>query len=55
MADLEDYQIWIERVDGSGTIGFVLEDGHIKSQDMNTGYQKKEPDGAAPMADQKLI
>lgn len=30
MAKDLDYQVWIERVDGSGKIGFVLEDGHIK-------------------------
>lgn len=32
MADENDYQIWIERVDSSGKVGFVLEDGHIKGQ-----------------------
>lgn len=30
MADEHDYQIWIERVDSSGQVGFVLEDGHLK-------------------------
>lgn len=30
MANQNDYQVWIERVDSSGTVGFVLEDGHIK-------------------------
>jgi len=30
MADTNDYQVWIERVDGSGKVGFVLEDGMIK-------------------------
>lgn len=25
-----DLQVWIERVDSSGTVGFVLEDGHLK-------------------------
>lgn len=25
-------QIWIERVDSSGTVGFVLEDGHLKGE-----------------------
>lgn len=29
-ADQHDMQIWVERVDGSGRIGFVIEDGHIK-------------------------
>lgn len=30
MADAQDYQVWIERVDSSGKVGIVLEDGHIK-------------------------
>lgn len=30
MADKADCQVWIERVDSSGKIGFVLEDGHLK-------------------------
>jgi len=25
-----DFQVWIERVDSSGKIGFVLEDGHVR-------------------------
>lgn len=33
MADEADYQIWIERVDSSGSVGFVLEDGHLKGQE----------------------
>ena len=32
MADDADYQIWIERVDSSGDVGFVLEDGHLKNE-----------------------
>lgn len=32
MADETEYQIWIERVDSSGAVGFVLEDGHVKGQ-----------------------
>jgi len=31
MADANDMPVWIERVDSSGKIGFVLEDGHLKS------------------------
>jgi DNA repair exonuclease SbcCD ATPase subunit len=31
MADSNDFQIWVERVDGSGKVGFVLEDGHLKA------------------------
>lgn len=30
MAEANDYQVWIERVDGSGKVGFVLEDGHVR-------------------------
>ena len=33
MADDKDYQVWIERVDSSGKVGFVLEDGHLKVSD----------------------
>lgn len=29
-ADMHDLQIWVERVDSSGMVGFVLEDGHLK-------------------------
>lgn len=31
MAAGREFQVWLERVDGSGKIGFVLEDGHVKS------------------------
>lgn len=44
MADDKDYQIWIERVDGSGKVGFVLEDGHLKQESEPAGLfdnQKK--------------
>lgn len=30
MADLNDFQLWIEKVDESGTLGIVIEDGEIK-------------------------
>lgn len=30
MADEHDMQVWIERVDSSGSVGFVLEDGHAR-------------------------
>lgn len=33
-ADERDMQIWIERVDGSGTVGFVMEDGHVRGQEV---------------------
>jgi DNA repair exonuclease SbcCD ATPase subunit len=29
-ADKHDMQVWVERVDSSGTVGFVLEDGRLK-------------------------
>ncbi len=29
-ADERDMQVWVERVDSSGTVGIVMEDGHIK-------------------------
>ena len=50
MAEANDYQIWIERVDSSGTVGFVLEDGHVKGQVIEA--TAKEPNKAikdAPM------
>jgi DNA repair exonuclease SbcCD ATPase subunit len=31
MADEQDMQVWVERVDSSGSVGFVLEDGHLKT------------------------
>lgn len=31
MADADDFQVWLEKVDGSGKVGFVLEDGHLKT------------------------
>jgi len=30
MAKDNDFQIWIERVDGSGKVGFVMEEGMVK-------------------------
>ena len=32
MAKDKDFQIWIEKVDGSGTIGFYIEDGEVKAE-----------------------
>lgn len=40
-AEANDFQIWLEKVDGSGEIGIVMEDGHIKGQDL-----EPEEDGA---------
>lgn len=31
MAETNDMQVWIERVDSSGKVGFVLEDGRLKN------------------------
>lgn len=31
MAEKEDYQIWAETVDGSGTVGFYIEEGEVKN------------------------
>lgn len=30
MAKEKDWQVWIERVDGSGKVGFILEDGSVR-------------------------
>jgi len=35
------YQVWIERVDSSGTVGFVIEDGSVKRGD-HRGMQEPE-------------
>jgi hypothetical protein len=32
LADENEYQVWIEKVDDSGEIGFVIEDGRLKGQ-----------------------
>jgi len=32
LAREKDYQIWVERVDSTGTIGIVMEDGEVKAQ-----------------------
>lgn len=34
MAEENDMQIWIERVDSTGKVGFVLEDGHLIAQEL---------------------
>ena len=31
MAKDNDFQVWLEKVDGSGKVGFVLEDGHVRA------------------------
>lgn len=30
LADRNDMQVWVERVDSTGQIGFVIEDGHVR-------------------------
>ena len=30
MAEANDFQVWIERVDTSGRVGFVVEDGSVR-------------------------
>lgn len=37
MADKNDMQVWIERVDTSGRIGFVIEDGAVKQKELKEG------------------
>jgi hypothetical protein len=44
MADQYDVQVWIERVDSSGKVGFVLEDGHVRQ----AGKPRKTPNTPAP-------
>ena len=36
MAEERNYQIWIERVDSSGSVGFVMEDGMVKGAEPPT-------------------
>lgn len=36
-ADAHDMQIWIERVDSSGAVGIVMEDGHVKGAESAHG------------------
>lgn len=36
MAEEQDYQVWVERVDGSGKVGFVMENGLVKSHEVAT-------------------
>lgn len=37
MADEQKFQVWIERVDSSGKVGFVIEDGHLKQKEAVNG------------------
>ena len=42
MAEENDYQVWIERVDTSGKVGFVIEDGHIAIK-AQAAEQERDP------------
>jgi hypothetical protein len=37
LAEKYDCQVWIEIVDGSGKVGFVIENGEVKNQ-----YKQKQ-------------
>lgn len=32
LAEKKDYQVWVEKVDGSGKIGFYIEEGEVKNE-----------------------
>ena len=36
MAETHDYQVWLERVDTSGKVGIVMEDGHVAGPPYST-------------------
>lgn len=42
-AEEKDMQVWIERVDESGEVGFVMEDGHVRGQEqLVVDFEKAE-------------
>jgi hypothetical protein len=47
-AEEKDFQIWCERVDESGAVGVVIEDGHVKGQEALVEEQKRLALGDAP-------
>lgn len=48
LADQHDMQIWVERVDSSGQVGFVIEDGHVAKIGVSTAEKvHADDDGAA--------
>jgi energy-coupling factor transporter ATP-binding protein EcfA2 len=47
-AGAADYQVWIERVDTSGKVGIVMEDGHV------AGHPPPAAENDAPAADKPL-
>lgn len=40
-ADDRDFQIWVERVDGSGTVGIVMEDGHVRGHEPDPDHPRE--------------
>ena len=40
-AKAEKYQIWVEKVDGSGTVGFYIEEGEVKNEQTETIHTDK--------------
>lgn len=40
IAKKRDFDVWIERVDESGKVGFVMEDGHLKNAPVATPVQQ---------------
>lgn len=49
LADEADCQVWLERVDSTGSVGFVLEDGHLK--DAPPPEKEAPKPGKAPKGD----
>lgn len=46
MAEKQDYQVWLEKVDTSGRVGVVMEDGHVVAVDGAPIQQSDEADAA---------
>lgn len=44
-AEEQDMQIWLERVDESGAVGIVMEDGHVKGQEALVDEMEKRQAG----------
>jgi len=44
MAKEKDYQVWIEIVDDTGELGFCIEDGHIKGEEVIEDEEAEEGD-----------
>ena len=52
MAAERDHQVWIERVDESGKIGFAIEDGSVASVDGRKVESAAKPEAAPAKAGQ---